>query len=137
MHALDALIAISAPHITLANAGRVLAIWACVSAILWVSTWVLYLAVTSLQRALVAGTLTGAARQFGKVVLAMGLASDAALNWWFLTPVLLDVRAHWLVTQHLEVLMRRVDWRGRAARYLCGVWLDPFDPSGCHCRPRG
>ena len=115
---------------------RALAVWLGVSAALWATTWLHYLAIMSLERALQANTLHGAARGLAMLVVGAGLASDAALNWWFLTPATLHVAPHWLVTQHLGVLMTRSDWRGRMARYLCTVWLDPFDPTGCHCHPR-
>lgn len=112
------------------------AIWSGVSAALWVMTWTFYLAIMSLLRANQANTLHGGARSLGKVVLVVGLLLDAALNWIFLSIATLHVSRHALVTQHLGLLISRTDWRGRMARSLCSVWLDPFDPSGKHCNPR-
>lgn len=101
---------------------------------LWGVTWVLYLSVMGLKRAQQAGKLTGATMRWGGVVLVLGLVFDAALNWLVVTPLLLHVSPSALVTGHLGRLINRDDWRGRRARYLCSVWLDPFDPDGCHCR---
>jgi len=114
---------------------RIALVWAGVSLVLYPVTWVLFLACMSLKRADDAGTLKGAARSMGKVVLATGFVSDFLLNWWFLSVVTLHVAPEWLVTQHLERLMGKPNWQGRYARYLCSTWLNPFDPSGRHCNP--
>lgn len=99
------------------------------------ATWVQYLAIMSLSRAREAGTLTPGAELLGKAVLCVGYLSDFLLNTMVGTVLFLELPKEWLLSPRVARLQRDgTGYRKTVATWVCKNLLDPFDPSGCHCK---
>lgn len=101
------------------------------------SPWVLfvfYAAVMSLKRARDAGSLHWSLKALGYPILYVGLLLDVFVNLLPCTLLFAEVPREWLVTQRLSRLKSGSGWRQRLAAFMCANWLDPIDPSGCHCK---
>lgn len=97
--------------------------------------WLFFLAVMNLQRARDAGTLSAFARAFGYPILLLGYLLDAAVNVLILTFILVELPSEILVTARLSRHARSGSgWRSAFAKFICRNLLDPYDPSGCHCK---
>jgi hypothetical protein len=96
--------------------------------------WVMYLAVMNLQRVNDKTPLTGWTRAFANSVYFPGLFLDALANIVVMTIILFELPREWLVTPRVTRLKGDPGWRGDVARWFCRTLLDPFDPSGCHCK---
>lgn len=95
---------------------------------------VFYAAVMSLKRVRDSGTFHWSLKVLGYPILWVGLALDVFVNVVFCTLLFAEVPREWLVTRRLSRLKRAGGWRGRIAAFMCVHWLDPLDPSGCHCK---
>lgn len=95
---------------------------------------VFYAAVMSLKRVRDAGAFHWSLKALGYPILWVGLALDVFVNIAFCTLLFIEVPREWLVTRRLSRLKRGDGWRQRIAAFMCERWLDPLDPSGCHCK---
>ena len=99
------------------------------------ATWVLYLAVMTLQRAKEAGTLSTWAWRFGYPVLLVGYLMDFLVNIFILSFILMEAPREWLITARLSRHIKAPSgYRKAVATWICSQLLDAFDPSGCHCK---
>jgi hypothetical protein len=97
--------------------------------------WLMYLAVMNLQRAYKAETLTETAYYLGLPLLGFGYLYDFLMNVLVMTPVMLELPQEWLVTARVSRHQKAGSgYRYRIAHWMCKHLLDPFDPSGCHCK---
>lgn len=96
--------------------------------------WLFYLAVMSAKRAREAGTLTRPALILATPLLWLGLLLDLLVNIVVCTVLFLEFPKELLVTARVSRLQIGDDWRSSIARWMCHHLLDPFDPSGCHCK---
>lgn len=96
--------------------------------------WILYLAITNLQRAYKAKTLKKPALILGYPVLFVGLLMDVAMNLTLFSLVFWEFPKHWLVTQRLTFhIQDGQGWRNKLANWLCINLLNAFDVNGNHC----
>jgi hypothetical protein len=100
-------------------------------------TWTWYLALTPLKRARDDDTLSRISpvvKAAAYLLLALFLILDAAFNlvacFVFFRTYPRDI----LFTASCERYLAEISARGATARWLCSNMLDPFDPSGKHCR---
>lgn len=96
--------------------------------------WLFYLALTNLERAKRAGTLSKTAYGLGLPLLAIGVLIDVFCNVVVMTLLFLELPQEPTVTQRLTRHSDDPGWRGKASRFICQNLLDTFDPSGCHCK---
>lgn len=99
--------------------------------------WAAYVLTMGLYRAHLDGRLAGLARWLAYPVVLMAVLIDALAQYTLATVIFLDLphRGDHLVTQRLQrYLLTRDDWRYRMATAVCTGLLDPFDPSGRHCK---
>lgn len=96
--------------------------------------WVLYLAVMALKRADKEGKLSRPARWLGMPVLAFGYFLDAFANLIIMTVILFEFPQEWLVTSRVSRHVNGSGRRAAIARFMCTHLLNPFDPSGKHCK---
>jgi hypothetical protein len=94
--------------------------------------WVGYLALTNLDRARAAGSLTPAARvACAPLLLYFGIL-DVLVNWVLGTLLFLDVPREFTLSQRCSRHYRKPGWRGRVSRWLGHNALNPFDRTGDH-----
>lgn len=108
-----------------------LAVYVLLSIVL---TWGLYLSVMHLKAARDAGRLTLGAKLLGYPWLALALVVDVLFNLVTGTLLFLELPRELLFTSRVSRHLDRAGWRGDLARWFCRELLDPFDPSGGHCR---
>lgn len=97
--------------------------------------WVFYLAVMCLKSANDSNKLTKWGKAFAYPVLWVGLFLDFVINLFVLTVVLLELPQEYVVTARLSRHVKDTSgFRHAIAIWLCSNLLDPFDPSGCHCK---
>ncbi len=97
--------------------------------------WVLYLAVMNLCKARDAGRLSKTAYILGYPLLLAGLFTDFLMNMTVMTVVMMEFPKEWLVTPRvIRHKFHGTGYRKKIAEWLCKNLLDPFDPSGCHCK---
>lgn len=100
-----------------------------------VITWPLYLAIMSLGRARDAGNLPKSAERLGKILLAVGYLFDFALNMTVGTLLFMEFPKEYLLSPRVTRLKNTSSgYRQKVAAWICVNLLDPFDPSGCHCK---
>ena len=98
----------------------------------WV-VWVLYLAIMRIKIVKDDVGLTKPAYYFTLPLLVIGYALDFLLNL-VSTLVFLELPKDWLFSGRVSRHVAEEGWRGKLSRWVCRNLLDPFDPSGCHCR---
>ncbi len=91
-----------------------------------------YLAVMNVKRAKDSGKLSKTASILAFPTYAFSLTVDIWHNWT--TCWVLGVPRELTMSARLTKLLPDAGWRGKFARWICADLLDPFDPSGCHCR---
>lgn len=97
--------------------------------------WCLYIAIMGIYRAHLDKRLTGAAKWLAYPLVAIGLVIDVLANIFLATTVFLELPQEWLVTQRLSRLINsKASWRTTLADFICTRVLDPFDPTGKHCK---
>lgn len=96
--------------------------------------WVFYLAVMNLQKARDAQRLTPTAKWLGYPALGLGLLLDFMCNMVVMTPLMLEFPRELLVTARVSRHKKGDGFRQKIAAWMCTNLLDPFDPSGCHCK---
>lgn len=98
-------------------------------------TWLQYLAIMTLSRARDAGTLPGPAATIGTAILCIGYLCDFLLNVLVGTILFLELPREWLLSPRVARLQKGdAGYRQTVAAWICVNLLDPFDPSGCHCK---
>jgi len=98
-------------------------------------TWVLYLAIMSLYRVKEEHGLSTAAKVLGYPFLALGYLSDFLLNCTVGTVLFLELPKEMLLSPRVaRHKLEGTGYRKVVATYICNELLDPFDPSGCHCK---
>jgi hypothetical protein len=98
-------------------------------------TWALYLSVMHLVSR--RDALTTPAKAFAYPLIVVALVIDVIFNVTFGSVLFVDAPREWLFTHRLNRYVfapGKTTWRGRLAEWLCANLLDPFDPSGCHCK---
>lgn len=97
--------------------------------------WLFYLAVMSLYRAKLNGTISKPALYLGYPILAVGLILDLLVNTFVASVVLLDLPRELTVTAKMSRLINsQSKWRKNSACFFCQKFLDVFDPNGIHCK---
>jgi hypothetical protein len=113
--------------------GLVLVLYPALFGLVGIITWTLYLAIMRVKEVRDAGKLPGAALPFAYFVLAVGYFLDFCFNL-VATVLFLELPREWLFSPRVTRHSTQDTWRGRLARWFCTTLLDPFDPTGCHCR---
>lgn len=97
--------------------------------------WGLYLAVMPLMRARNNNALTVPAKILGYPILAVGYLIDFLVNMSVATVLFLELPKEWVVTARLiRYINGSEGFRYKIATWICSNLLDPFDPTGCHCK---
>ncbi len=97
--------------------------------------WVFYLAVMHLKAVNDKTPLTGFVKWAAYTVLYPGLLIDFVVNMLPITLLFLELPKELLVTSRLSRHIHDEDgWRKKLAIWFCSKLLNPFDPSGCHCK---
>lgn len=111
-------------------------------------TWLHYLAIMRLKTIKDEGKLNKWAYRFGMPILLVGYLSDFVSNMIPLTILMLEPPREWLVSARVSRHQREsadwadrkgvakyvARWRYSVSKWTCSNLLDPFDPSGCHCK---
>lgn len=111
----------------------VLVLYPVVFGLVGIVTWTLYLAIMRLSQVKKAGQLPAAALPFAYVVLGVGYFLDFLFNL-VASVLFLEFPREWIFSPRVIRHKDSPTWRGRLARWFCTTLLDPFDPTGCHCR---
>lgn len=109
--------------------------WIAGSYLLFVVTWVFYLAVMSL--APYRHDLHPVAKVHGYALLGIGLVLDLLLNVVVCSVLFLKYPQDWLLTGRLSRYITDQEekkWRRVLAGWICSHLLDQFDPKGIHCK---
>lgn len=99
--------------------------------------WCAYVLAMGLYRAHLAGRLSGVARWLAYPVVLVAALIDVVAQYTLACIIFADLprSGEYLVTQRLQrYLLTATDWRYQLARRVCTGLLDPFDPSGVHCK---
>lgn len=96
--------------------------------------WALYLLVMNLKRAHDNDTMTNTAYKLGTPLLIVGYLWDVICNLTYASVLFLEIPREWVITARLSRHIADEGWRGDLARWFCRHLLDPYDPSGCHCK---
>lgn len=65
----------------------------------------------------------------GIVVVLIGFVLDVILNWTL--GLTLGITKDATLSQKCKRLRSGSNWRAKVAGYICGNWLNPFDPTHC------
>lgn len=110
-------------------------VWSCISAVLFVLTFIFYLAITNLRDVEKSGALNKvnwSVRWTCYAILFMGLILDALLNWVFLTVTYLEFPREYLSTARVvRHKYHSRGWRHSQSLWWCRNWLSPFDMRHC------
>jgi hypothetical protein len=97
--------------------------------------WVLYLAVMCLKGARDAGRLSKPVYYLSLPILSLGYFLDFLVNMFVMTFIMLELPREFLVTSRvIRHKYQGAGYRKKVATWICDNLLDPFDPSGCHCK---
>lgn len=100
--------------------------------------WFYYLAVMNLMGARDDHKLTTAGWIFGYPIFVVGYILDILVNWLILSVILMELPAEWTVTARLSRHINETvgGYRKSVSQWFCSNLLNPFDPSGCHCKKK-
>ncbi len=101
---------------------------------LFITLWTMYLAVMNLKRARDKGTLPNAAKCFGYPILIVGYVLDILFNLIVGTVLFLELPREFVFTSRLSRHLSSNGYKFKVAIWICKNLLDPFDPSGGHCK---
>ncbi len=97
--------------------------------------WLYYLAVMSLKGARDNGRLTAWGKFFGYPILFTGYVIDIVANLTVMTLLMVELPHEFVVTERVaRHLLTGAGYRYAIAKWFCSNLLDPYDPSGCHCK---
>lgn len=103
-------------------------------AYLW-AFWSLYVIVMGLYRAKLANRLSKISTVLGAPFLIAGYLMDVVAQMTFASLLFMELPAELLVTDRLSRHLKAGSgWRYDIASWLCQHLLDPFDPTGKHCK---
>lgn len=116
------------------------AIWLLLALVILLpyAVWVLFLAIMSVYRAHLAGTLPLVTKRVAYPMIAIGFAFDWSLNWTWASVIFdeLPKSRRELVTDRLKRYLAadgfdasHQTYRYRRAKLICETFLDRFDPS--------
>jgi len=102
-----------------------------------IKTQVLYMAIMMLDHAKEAGRLPPFTEKYvAKPLLVYGLFCDFLTNLTWGTVLFLERPKEWLLSPRVARLQDMSHgYRKTVAAWVCHNLLDPFDKSGCHCKP--
>lgn len=98
-------------------------------------TWVHYLAIMRAQEVRDSGKLKKVTEKVAIVMLGIGYLLDFTLNVTLGTLLFLEFPKEALLSP--RVARHKLEGKGyrkKLAGWICDNLLDPFDPSGCHCK---
>ncbi len=103
----------------------------------WV-LWAMYVMVMGIYRAHLDKRLTTVTTILAAPWVAIGYLVDALVNLTFASILFWEPPWELLVTGRLKRHIAAISggWRHRLAMWICDRLLDPFDPTGNHCRRR-
>ncbi len=107
-----------------------------ISFALMYALWGYYLAVMALYRAYKEEPPT-IIKVLGFPIIFIGLFLDFFVNVTILSVILCELPQELLVTKRLTRHINRTaegTYRHKVCLWLCTNLLNPFDPSGCHCK---
>jgi hypothetical protein len=103
--------------------------------VLFVATFIWFLAVMKLKDARDAGilqTLNKSVIWIAYFILYTGLVMDIALNFILLTVAFVEIPQELLCTSRVKRLKNHGSgWRQKLAAWFCANFLSPFDPKHC------
>lgn len=106
-------------------------VWVIGAAVLWVATWIVYLANMAVLWA--GARPVGTAARLAAWVPRLAAVMSTSMNWAVFTVILLEwPRERFLSTRLARHVRTGHGWRWRVACQVGRVWLDPFDPAGTH-----
>lgn len=96
-------------------------------------TWLFYLAIMNMQGKY--KTMGKTAKAIGYKIAFVGILIDVFFNFVYGTVIFLDPPRELLFTARLKRYKygEYASWRKKLAAFICEEFLDPYDPSGCHC----
>lgn len=98
-------------------------------------TWMLFLAIMTLERARDAHAISVPVKVLGSAILFIGYLCDFLLNLVIGTLLFMEFPREALLSPRVARLQKGEDgYRKTVAAWICANLLDPFDPSGCHCK---
>lgn len=110
-------------------------IWAGISTVLFIATFIFYLAIIKLQEANDSGLLDcvhATVRWIAYTILIIGLILDTLLNWVFLSVTFLEFPRELLCTTRVvRHKFHGEGWRHAQSLWWCRNWLSPFDVGHC------
>jgi hypothetical protein len=96
-------------------------------------TWVMYLAVMTLERSRNANALPKPAYYLGLPLLYVGLVVDFLLNVTVASVLFIEIPHEWTVSARTKRhFFEPSGWRHAIAVWLAHNLLNPFDPAGAH-----
>lgn len=114
--------------------------WVGISFVLFVNTFIFYLAVMKLRDAQKSGLLECvhvSVHRLGYAILFVGLVLDTLLNWILLTITFWELPKEFLSTTRIvRHKFRSYGWRHTQSVWWCRNWLTPFDELHCERRKR-
>lgn len=99
-----------------------------------VALQILYLSATSLMAADKVGRIPPETRRMWLAYVKVATLYDIFYNITIGTVFFLKYPQDLTLSYRLIRYKREGGWRGKMAAYICRNLLDPFDPSGCHCK---
>ena len=101
---------------------------------LWVF-WGFYVLVMGFYRAHLDKRLTKLTYVLAAPFIITGIVLDVLAQLTIATLAFLEIPREWLVTSRLSRLINsNAGWRTKLADFICTRVLDPFDPTGKHCK---
>lgn len=98
-----------------------------------VVTWIFFLALMRLLQMRDQGKITKYAMPFAKGLLGVGYFVDFSFNMHS-TIAFLEIPKELLFSSRVSRLIKTTGWRAKLSQFVCKNYLDPVDPSGCHCK---
>ena len=115
-------------------------LWAGLSAVLFISTFLFYLSILKLRDVLYSGDFEhvhSTVRWTSYSIVVIGLILDVMLNWFFLTVTYLEFPRELLATTRIMRFKNQdTGWRNAQSLWWCKHWLSPFDRNHCGSRLR-
>ena len=109
-------------------------VWLTPLLFLWIF-WGFYVLIMGLYRAYLTDRLGPVTKFLGAPFFITGYLMDVACQITFASLLFMELPAELLVTTRLtRHLKTGSGWRYRLASWLCTALLDPFDPTGKHCK---
>lgn len=98
-----------------------------------VITLILFLAIMRLQEMRDKNLISKPLYPFAMFFLWVGFFVDFTFNLHS-TITFLELPKEWLFSSRVSRLIKTTGWRSTLSKFVCKNFLDPVDPSGCHCK---